>query len=199
MVFYGKVHYIPNMYYEIPTEVGKMEEYFAKVSEEVQNHLKQLVGSVNLSEGEDALENLARAWLEKEEIFMNQIGERNLEEVDDFSVEEPRGGLIMTYSGSLLSIGPIGEDGRKVEYASVGLRTDVPESAEKEGSVISYDVSIGKQVDFLVGPIKKSSPVYKIAVVREEMPIEEEEELLSEVTQVLMDEFIEVNKTLIID
>lgn len=176
-----------------------MEEYFAKVSEEVQNHLKQLVGTVNLSEGEDALEMLAKGWLDKEESFMSQINERNLEEARDFSVEEPRGGLIMTYSGSLLSIGPIGEDGRKVEYASVGLRTDVPESAEKEGSVISSDISVGGVVDFLVGPIKKSSPVYKIAVVRDEMPLEEEEELLSDVTQVLMDEFVEVNKTLIID
>ena len=102
-------------------------------------------------------------------------------------------------SGSLLSIGPIGDDGRKVEYASVGLRTDVPESAEKEGSVISSNILVGGQVDFLIGPIKKSSPVYKIAVVSEEMPMEEEEELLSDVTQVLMDEFIEVNKTLIIE
>ena len=176
-----------------------MEEYLAKVSEEVQNHLKQLVGSVNLPEGEDALEILAKAWLEKEESFMAQIDERNLEEADEFAVEEPRGGLIMTYSGSLLTIGPIGDDGRKVEYASVGLRTDVPESAEKEGSVISSNILVGGQVDFLIGPIKKSSPVYKIAVVSEEMPMEEEEELLSDVTQVLMDEFIEVNKTLMIE
>lgn len=176
-----------------------MEEYFAKVSEEVQNHLKQLVGSVNLPEGEDALETLAKGWLEKEESFMAQIGERNLEEARDFSVEEPRGGLLMTYSGSLLTIGPIGEEGRKVEYASVGLRTDVPESAEAEGSVISSDFSVGGSVEFLVGPIKKSSPVYKIAIVREEMPLEEEEELLSDVTQILMDDFIEVNKTLIIE
>ena len=105
----------------------------------------------------------------------------------------------MTYSGSLLTIGPIADDGRNVEYASVGLRTDVPESAEKEGSVISSDISVGGVVEFLVGPIKKSSPVYKIAVVKDEMPIEEEEELLSDVTQILMDDFVEVNKTLIIE
>jgi len=176
-----------------------MDHYFAKVSEEVQNHLKQLVGTVNLPEGEDALEILAKGWLEKEDSFNFQLTERNLEETHDFSVEEPRGGLLMTYSGSLISIGPIGEDGRKVEYVSVGLRTDVPESAEKEGSVISADISVGGIVEFLVGPIKKSSPVYKIAVVKDEMPLEEEEELLSDVTQVLMDEFIEVNKTLIIE
>ena len=141
-----------------------MEEYFAKVSEEVQNHLKQLVGSVNLPEGEDALEILAKAWLEKEESFMAQIDERNLEEADEFAVEEPRGGLIMTYSGSLLTIGPIGDDGRKVEYASVGLRTDVPESAEKEGSVISSNILVGGQVDFLIGPIKKFADNYSMTL-----------------------------------
>ena len=31
------------------------------------------------------------------------------------------------------------------------------------------------------------------------MPLEEEEELLSDVTQILMDDFVEVNKTLIIE
>ncbi len=177
----------------------EMDEYFAQVSEDVQNHLKQLVGTVNLPAGEDALEILSKGWLEKEEIFNSQILERKLEESDSFAVEEPRGGLIMTYSGSLLTIGPIVDDGRRVEYASVGLRTDVPESAEKEGSVISMDILQGEQADFLVGPIKKSSPVYKIALVKEEMPVAEEEELLSEMTKVLADDFVEINKTLIID
>ncbi|MCK5672696.1 MAG: hypothetical protein KAH95_04935, partial [Spirochaetales bacterium] len=121
-----------------------MDEYFAQVSEDVQNHLKQLVGTVNLPAGEDALEILSKGWLEKEEIFNSQILERKLEESDSFAVEEPRGGLIMTYSGSLLTIGPIADDGRKVEYASVGLRTDVPESAEKDGSVISMDILQGE-------------------------------------------------------
>jgi len=177
----------------------EMDEYFAQVSEDVQNHLKQLVGSVNLPEGEDTLEILSKGWLEKEEIFYSQILERKLEESDSFAVEEPRGGLIMTYSGSLLTIGPITDEGRKVEYASVGLRTDVPESAEKEGSVISMDILQGEQADFLVGPIKKSSPVYKIALVKEEMPLEDEEELLSEMTKVLADDFVEINKTLIME
>lgn len=176
-----------------------MDEYFSQVSEEVQNHLKQLVGSLNLPEGEDALETLAKGWLEKEEIFKSQIDDRNLEESDNFSVDEPRGGLILTYSGSLLTIGPITDEGRRVEYASVGLRTDVPESAEKEGSVLSMDILLGEQADFLVGPIKMSSPIFKIALVREEMPLEDEEELLSEVTRVLADDFVEINKTLIID
>ncbi len=176
-----------------------MGESFAKVSEEVQNHLKQLSGSVVLPEGEDALELLSSGWLEKEAGFLTQVEEENLEEVDSFSHDETRGGLIMTYSGSLLTIGPMGEDGRNVEYVSIGLRTDVPDSARKEGSVLQEDVILGEPAVFKKGPVLKSSPVYKIAVVKEDMSPEDEEELLIGVTQVLADEFAEVNKTLIFE
>lgn len=176
-----------------------MGDYFAKVSETVQNHLKQLVGSINLPEGEDGLDVLAKGWLEKEESFLSQMKENKMEEVETFGVDEARGGLIMTYSGSLLTIGPVGEGGRRVEYASVGLRTDVPESAEKNGSLLKADIRIDEPAEFQVGPIKKSSPVYKIAVFKDEMEVQEEEELLAEVTQMLTDEFIEVNKTLIVE
>jgi len=174
-----------------------MENYFANVSEEVQNHLKQLTGSINIPEEEDALEILAKGWLEKEKLFMSKIQEENLEEANSYSADEPRGGLIMTFSGSLLTIGPLSEDGRNVEYSSIGLRTDVPEKAVKNGSILEKDITIGEPVIFSVGPIKKSSPVYKIAIVSEEMKPEEEEELLSDVTQVLTDEFTEINKTII--
>ena len=176
-----------------------MGEYFAKVSEAVQNHLKQLAGSIKQADGEDALDLLAKGWLEKEESFLAQLRERNMEEVDSFGVDEVRGGLVMTYSGSLLNIGPIADDGRHVEYASVGLRTDVPERAEKDGSVLESDIVVDAPAHFKIGPIVKSSPIYKIAVLKEEMAVEEEEELLAEVTQLLTDEFVEVNKTLIIE
>lgn len=42
---------------------------------------------------------------------MSKIEEENLEEVDTYSADEKQGGLILTYSGSLLRIGPMGEDG----------------------------------------------------------------------------------------
>jgi hypothetical protein len=176
-----------------------MGDNFARVNEEVQNHLKQLTGTINMPEGEDALEVLAGGWLDKEESFVSQISERNLEETDVFSHEEPRGGLIMTYSGSLITVGPLSEEGRKVEYASIGLRTDVPERAEKDNSEINGDIILDEPAVFSVGPVKQSSPVYKIAVVREEMEAEEEEVLLSEVTQMLTDEFVEVNKTIVLE
>jgi len=175
-----------------------MSDYFSRVSDKVQNHLKQLAGSVNLpADAGDPLDVLAGAWLEKEALFEGQTRENRMDPVDFLPVDEERGGLVMTYSGSLLSLGPLSEGKRRVEYVSVGFRTDVPEFLEEEEAELAGDVMTDEPVRFRRGPIQKSSPVYRIALVNESVEEEEAEELLSQVTQVLTDEFVEVNKTLI--
>ncbi len=89
-----------------------MGDNFFRVSEKVQNHLKQLSGSVQLNDStEDPLEILAGGWLEKDEVFNRQIEENEMEICDSFSSSELRGGLVMTYSGSLISLGPLEETG----------------------------------------------------------------------------------------
>lgn len=179
-----------------------MDNYFSKVSDKVQNHLKQLAGSVRVSGADgsnaDPLELLAQAWLDKEERFNTQLEENNMELVDTLAADSDKGGVILTYSGSLLTVGPLVDGGRRVEYVSVGLRTDVPDAAEQEGASLARDVAVDQPAEFRNGPLQKSSPVYKIAVTSEKMEPEAEEELLSDVTRILVDEFAEVNKTLIV-
>ena len=123
----------------------------------------------------------------------------NMEEVEFLERADERGALVMTYSGSLLKIGPLLEGGRKVEYASIGLRKDVPELASKEGSELETDVEVDADVRFSVGPIRKSSPVFTIAVLNEELSPDEQEEKLAQATQLLTREFVEVNKTLSVE
>ena len=175
-----------------------MGDNFSKVSEKVQNHLKQLSGSIQLTGSTaDPLEVLAGGWLEKDEIFSRQIEENEMEISDLFSSSEIRGGLIMTYSGSLIKLGPLDENGRVTEYTSVGFRTDVPEFLQQSNAQLSADAEPDKPVRFQNGPIEKSSPVYRIALVKKEMESEEAEKLLTELTHQLTEEFIEINKTLI--
>ena len=175
-----------------------MGDNFSRVSEKVQNHLKQLSGSVQLTDStEDPLEILAGGWLEKDEVFNNQIEENEMEISDSFSSSEMRGGLVMTYSGSLISLGPLEENSRQTEYTSVGFRTDVPDFLEQADAQLAEDISIDRAVKFINGPIEKSSPVYKIALVKESLESEEANELLTQVTHQLTEEFIEINKTLI--
>jgi hypothetical protein len=120
-----------------------------------------------------------------------------MEEVDSFGSDEERGALLLTYSGSILTLGPLEEDVRNVEYVSIGLRQDVPESASNPESALAEDIIVDEIASFRKGPIQKSSAIYKIAVASEELEPEEEAEMLSEATEILTDEFVEINKTII--
>ena len=51
-------------------------------------------------------------------------------------------------------------------------------------------------MSFTKGPIKSSSPVYKIAVTMEDMDLEEQERQITKATQILTKQFVEVNKEL---
>jgi hypothetical protein len=185
-----------------------MGEKFDAVAPEVQNHIRKLVKTAGLEDTEESLELLSAGWLEKQESFFFQTKQKNMEEVEFLSSDDPRGALVMTYSGSLISIGPVraGDDGegeseddgtRPVDYVSIGLRNDVPESAGEERSVLSEDIARGQAVAFEQGPIAKSSPAYAIAVFSEELEFDDEVEQLEEVTLLLTRDFIDINKTIV--
>jgi len=170
-----------------------------QVSEKVRNHIRQLIKTSGLPDSEESIEAIAQGWLEKKASFEEQVEERNMEEVEYLAGYDQKGCLLMTYSGSLLNIGPLVDGVRKAEYASIGMRQDVPESAEEENSRLDGGIELDKSVTFTPGPIKKSSPIFKIAVPAENMEAEEQEELLSEVTRLLTEDFVEVNKTIILE
>jgi len=174
-----------------------MAENFAQLSETIQKHLRQIIKTSGLPENEESLELLARGWLEKERAFDEQVLERNMEIVESVSRDEEQGFLLMTYSGSLLTFGPLQETGRRAEYTSIGLRQDVPETAEADEAVLREDINLDQVVMFETGPVKQSSPVFKIAMAPEQMDAEEQMDLLSDVTQVLTEDFVEVNRTMV--
>lgn len=173
-----------------------MGEQFDSVEKEIQEHLGKLVKTAEIA-GDDPLEQLAGAWLEKQRAFFEQTKQREMEEVDDLEQEDARGALLLTYSGSLISLGPLGDDGREVEYVSIGLRQDVPESASAQHSDLSGSLNLGSAAEFTKGPISKSSPVYAIAVLKEDLSEDEGLEVLGDVTMMLTQDFVDINKTLI--
>ena len=141
-----------------------MDEYFKQLPQKIQTHIKEVAKSVSLPEDENPIDTLAQVWLEKKKMFEEQIHNLHMEEVAFLGREDKRGALILTYSGSLISLGILTEQRRMVEYASIGLRKDVPEIAKKDDAGILTDLNSDQIVEFADGPIKKSSPVLKIAV-----------------------------------
>lgn len=175
-----------------------MAEIYMNLDKEIRNHLAMILKSSGMEENDDSLETLAAAWKEKEESFSRQIERMEMEETESIGEKESFGFMALTYSGSLIGSGPLGDDGRTVLYVSVGMRKDVPEKAEKPGSLIKGEVRKGEPINFIKGPVKQSSPVYRLARITDKIALEDQSEKISEATLVIAEEFIDVNKTIIL-
>lgn len=176
-----------------------MGNYLDQIPADIQDHVRNIAKTSGLPEGDESVELIAQGWLEKKAVFEEKLAELKMEEVDTFSKDAKGGALVLTYSGSLVTVGPLVGGVRLVEYTSIGLRQDVPESASNDRSHLADDLCLDEPASFSPGPIKKSSALFKIAVTTEKLSPEKETEKLLEATQILTEEFVEVNKTLILD
>jgi len=174
-----------------------MGEYLDQIPSNIQQHIKGLAQSVKAEEGEDAVEKVAQAWLDKKAVFEDKIAEMGMEEVDNLAKDDEKGAIALTYSGSLVNIGPLVDDVRTVKYSSIGMRTDIPESAESESSNLASDVQADGIIQFEGGPVKSTSQIFKIAVCKDEdMSPEEQQQTIIETATIIEEEFVEVNKTI---
>jgi len=143
----------------------------------------------------ETLETLAGAWLEKKRLFESQVRALDMVEMQELRPEDPRGAILLTYSGSLLSIGPLRRSGRRIEYASIELRTDVPHLALAEGSALAAVLSGATAARLSGGPVESTSPVLEIASCREDVPPAEQEKRIREATIFLTNGFVTINRT----
>jgi hypothetical protein len=174
-----------------------MGEYFGQIPLSVKDHIKDITRTSGLPNNDDSLELMSEAWLGKMEAYDREIDSHDMEVVSTLDKDDDRGAIVMTYSGSLINIGPQVSGKRTVEYSSIGLRSDVPDTAEHNASILSKDVTVDQEVEFEEGPVSSSSAAFKIAVCPDNFSVEDQEEALSNATMVLSKEFADINKTLI--
>ena len=174
-----------------------MGELFDQLPDIIKNQIKEITKTSGLPDTEESLEKMSRGWIEKEKTFGEESRNMDMEEVELLENTDERGALAMTYSGSLVNIGPLVDGKRKATYVSIGLRKDVTEMVAKDNSVIIGNIKIGESIAFEVGPVKKTSAIYKIMVCAEKISPQEQEDKIEQVTTVIMDEFVEVNKIII--
>ena len=178
-----------------------MSDVLTQIPEIIQNHIRDITKSSGLPDNDESVAQIAMAWIEKKNSFEEKIESMNMEEIDSLEKDNEKGAIALTYSGSLLNIGPNSDDGRNVEYASIGLRKDVPDIITNEGCKLASDLIIDEKVEFEAArPVKSTSQIFKIAVCKDsDISQEEEEEILKKTATVIMDDFVEVNKTIMID
>jgi nucleoid DNA-binding protein len=172
-------------------------EQIDNLPEEIREHLRQLVRRNELSgQGgeEEAFERLAAAWIEKERLFTGQTAALDMEPADEVAEDDEQGMLLLSNSGSLLSLWPARDGQREMEYASIPLRSDVPEILR--GVKVSIDGAIrrGSPARVHDGPLKKTSPVYRIARFSSDLRKEEQEKRIRGATIFLTNGFTRINK-----
>ncbi len=176
-----------------------MTEHERGLNSAIRAHLERLIRSSGLPETEESLDEMARVWFEKKDMFEGQVKALDMRELERFAADDPRGALLLTWSGSLLSVGPPrgGREGRRTEYASIELRTDVPHLAMSERGAFESDLALGEAARLREGPVASTSALLKIAACDPSVPAEEQEKRIREATIYLTNGFVRINRTVI--
>ncbi len=176
---------------------------FENLPEKIREHLKAITESSGLPDTEESLQIITANWLEKRRLFEGQISNLGMKEVESFNKGDTRGVLMLTYSGSLISLGTLsGSDGiRSLEYASIKLRSDVPDIIKENNVCLAGagDAKIDRPAEFSGSVIKKTSALYTIALCDESVNREEQEKRIKEATIFLTNGFMKINRTLAIN
>ena len=165
-----------------------------KVPEEIGVHLKRILESSleAWSKDPEALERLEALWLKKDTLFDQQISLLGMESVPSLDKGDQRGALLLTFSGSLVSLGYGIE--RWMEYASIKMRSDVPDIVNCDKTSLSEDLQRGKTAQFSHGPLKKTSALYKIVVCSKDVSPAEQDKRVREATVFLTNSFVHLNR-----
>ena len=174
-----------------------MDITMTELPEIINKHLNDVAESFGLEADEDTIARLGAGWSEKKDAFDDSMIEMGMDEIQFFDKDDERGALALTYSGSLISIGPLVDGQRKIDYTSIGFRHDVPASITRDGCVMADDAEIDKSLSFTKGPISKTSPIFKIVACPESLSADEQSELLDEATTIIVETFVDMNKEII--
>jgi nucleoid DNA-binding protein len=174
-----------------------MSQYRSQLSPAIRSHLDGLTRSSGLPDTDASREEMARVWFEKKAMFEGQVKALDMQDLAHLSADDPRGALLLTWSGSLLSIGTrqAAGAGRVMEYSSIELRTDVPHLARADRGVVKADLAIGEIAQVAEGPIASTSALLKIAAYDAAVPPEEQERRIRQATIFLTNGFVRINRS----
>jgi len=172
-----------------------MSDEIRELSDTVRSHLKKITRSSGLPDTEESFQRMAEVWLDKKRMFEGQIRALGMEEVESLAKDDPRGALLLSYSGSLISLGTLSSGGRRVEYASISLRADVPDLVISEGSELTAGLRVDGEARFSSGKVKSTSSLLKIAICPADVSAEEQDKRIREATIFLTNGFVKLNRT----
>jgi len=174
-------------------------ENINELPEIIKKHLDSVTKSSGLPYNEESINLITTNWLEKKKMFEEQIKSLDMIEIETLAKDDTRGALLLTYSGSLISVTTLQNKVRHVEYSSIKLRADVPDIVIMDGINFKEDVNVDKGASFTEGKIKNTSNLLKIAVCKEGIDLEEQDKRIREATIFLTNGFVKLNRSISIN
>ena len=172
----------------------KYNRLFKGMPSAVVNHLNDLITDTGISDNPKMVNRFLESWLTKRAQFQRIIEKVNYSKENVFFRSNDKNScIVMTISGSLVTIGPMINGVRAAAYTSIGLRTDVPMVTINEKSELEKDIELYKNVFFKVGPVKATSLVMVIAVIGSGEDITNQISELKSINDFLLKRFIGIN------
>ncbi|HQF73135.1 MAG TPA: HU family DNA-binding protein, partial [Treponemataceae bacterium] len=168
---------------------------FPALPAEIQAQITALLDQDGTEALDEKKEHYAKIWQTKYELFVSQIHTVGMELVQELGTTDTRGAILLTYSGSLISLGPQQNGSRWLEYASIKFRSDVPDYIRGQSITVNGPITCDAVAEFSGSPLKKSSSVYRIAVCPEGTSESDQEQRIREATIYLTNGFIKINRT----
>lgn len=169
---------------------------YAQLPPPIQAQVRVILDETGLSDDESARERLSALWLEKFKLFNAQCDALGMIDSAGMAKDDPRAAILLSYSGSLVTIGPRRGKERWLEYASIKMRTDVPELLRSDRVNLAADAAVDSVASFEGSQLKRSSSLYRIRLCPEGLSPDEQERRVREATVYLTNGFIKLNKSL---
>jgi len=164
--------------------------------EQIRSQLDGMLADAGKAGDVEARERLAALWAEKFRLFTGQTAALGMDLVGELAADDDRAAIFLTYSGSLISLGPRRGKDRWLEYASIKLRVDVPELVRGDKANLAGPAMLDHPATFSGTSLKRSSALYRIAVCPTGISPDEQERRVREATVYLTNGFIKLNRTL---
>jgi nucleoid DNA-binding protein len=171
-----------------------MGTILAQLPDKIQKHLSAILAGTEMPKNDESLEVLAQNWIEKRDSFDTMIKSLAMHEEGSLAATDKRAALLLTYSGSLIGIGPDRGEGRWMEYASIKLRANVPDIVFAEKTGVKDTIAVDASAAFTEGKIKSTSALFKIAVCDAAVDLNEQEKRVKEAMIFLTNMFVKLNR-----
>ena len=164
------------------------------IPKNVLKHLEGLIVETGLPQNDESMKTLIDAWLTKRALFNKMTEHDNFKRAETMQKDNKNGCIAITYSGSIIAIGPLVDKKREINYTSIAMRADVPQSTSSQDSILANDITCNKNIVFKEGDIKKTSPIMDLAISLERESEKEQLESIKKANQKLKSDFVKVNK-----